>query len=95
MKGLLRGVGFFLIIGSIVIYLCASYLQKDAEPREVRFGVVTSGQFLETGSGKIGGSHQAVREFKALKVIAVLGGLCGTGLCIGSVVIKTDSKVDY
>ena len=95
MKGVLKGVGILMVICAVILYVIAGYVQEQAKPRTVTFGVVSNGTFSETGSGKIGGNSEAVEEMGWLKVIAVMSGIGGVGALIGSVVVKDEQEPQY
>ena len=92
MKTLLRGAGILLIICAIVLYSIAGYVQEEAKPRSITFGAVTNGVYTQTGSGKIGGNAKAAEEMQWLKGVAIMSGIVGAGMMVGSMVIKKQEE---
>ena len=84
MKGVLKGVGILLVFCAVILYVIAGYVQEQAKPRTVTFGVVSNGTYSETGE-----------EMGWLKVIAVMSGIGGVGALIGSVVVKDEQEPQY
>lgn len=95
MKTLLKGLGILLTVCAIGIYLIAGYIQEEARPRSISFGAVTNGVYTQTGSGTIGGSTKAVEEMQWLKGIAIMSGIAGVGMIVGSMTVKKEEEPEY
>lgn len=95
MKTLLKGLGILLVLCAIALYGIAGIVQDEMKPRKVTFGYVTNGEYTQTGAGTIGGSTEAVEEMQWLKGIAVMSGIAGVGMMVGSMTVQKKEEPEY
>lgn len=74
-KAAMRFLGVFLIIGGILIVAISFIAKEETKPQKVSYGAVIDGEYIEVGSGHIGGSELAKDDED-------MGSLVGMGVVV-------------
>lgn len=91
MKKFLKYLGIVLLICGLGMYFIAGKAQEETKPNQVTFGYTTSsGQFVKTDSGYIGGNKEGYNTMGKLKGMGVISAVAGGVLLIGSYKMEED-----
>lgn len=95
MKQILNRSGIALLICAVLLFGVAAIVQEQTKPIKVTTGVMINGEFKATNSGYMGGNAKAQEDMGWLKGIAVVFGLVGAGMTVGSQFVKEEEKPKY
>lgn len=82
-----------LIVGSAAIVIGCIGI-SEAKPSTYSTGYVMNGEYVQIGTGKIGGSSKQKSDMELVRNIGILVFVGGAGCMIGSITMKPGQKID-
>ena len=91
----LRRVAILLLVIGVIAIIIGCIGMSKAKPSRYTTGYMIDGKYVQTGSGKIGGSSKQKSEMKLVRNTGILILVCGSGCMAGSFAMKPGQKIDF
>lgn len=87
----MRTVAVLLLICGICLYFIGGIGQKATKPMSVSVGHVnSSGQYVETNSGGMGGNLEEHNDMQGFKTLGIIAGIAGAVFFLASCAVKEE-----